>query len=100
MAWSMIGELLKHKDSLEILEVMQIGGDSLAQAIIEDFIIFDLVPKAMKYGTEISIELLKQTPKMVTAITEGTARNIEATGTLAERTGKGIKAAEGILGGI
>lgn len=82
------------------LDLIQIAGDSLAQAIVEDFVIFDLTPAFMKYGTEISTEVIKMLPKQTEAFLQGTASNIEATGVLLEKTGKGVKAAEGILGGI
>lgn len=87
-------------DLVKTLDILQIAGDSIAQAIIEDFVIFDLVPKAMKYGTEISVEIVKASPKVIEAGLQGSAANIEAMGTLAEKSGKGIKAAEGILGGF
>lgn len=86
---------LLNPELLKALDIAEMAGNSIAQAIVEDFVIFELVPKAMKYGTEIAIEVVKAVPKTVEAtgaLLEGEAEMIRAPGESLGAAAKGLTA--------
>jgi len=72
-------------ESLQRLDVLNMVSNSIAQAIVEDFFIFDLFPKAMKYGTEISVELIKSKP------IEQIGQAMSDYGSMTQKIGRGIQ---------
>jgi len=80
-----------NSDALKALDLAQIAGQSIAQAIVEDFVIFDLIPKGMKYGTEIAIQIIKEAPEMTEAVLQGEAELIRAPGESLGAAGKALK---------
>jgi len=73
-------------DTVIALDIVQACGNSLAQAIVEDFMIFDIFPQAMEYGSKVSIALIKNAP----ALAEGLGKMAEGAGKGIKYTGQGI----------
>lgn len=72
-------------DQLKQLDAANLIANSIAQAIIEDFMIFDMFPKALKYGSEITIELIKSKP------IEQIGQAMSDYGTMTQKVGRGVQ---------
>ena len=68
-------DLIEQKKRLDIAAIL---GNSIAQAIVEDFLIFDVFPLFLKAGEKISLEVIRTSPEI-----------IEATGSAVESMGRG-----------
>jgi hypothetical protein len=69
----------------------QLVADSVAQAIVEDFMIFEMFPKALKYGSEITIELIKSKPiEQVGELVKGVGKMQESQGKAVQYASKGL----------
>lgn len=72
-------------EAIKGLDLARITGNAVAQAIVEDFVIFDLMPKIAKYGTEIAVELIKSKP------IEQVGQAMSDYGTMTQKIGRGVQ---------
>lgn len=85
-------------DTIQKIDMAQLIANSVAQAIVEDFMIFDMFPKALKYGSEITIELIKSKPiEQAGQLAEGLGSYMKDTGIGIEKAGKGLYPWKGLI---
>ena len=82
----------------QTLDITKAVADSVCQAILEDFVIFDLSPKVMKYGAEIAIAFVESKPiaqvgQMAEGVGKGIGAGFEGFGKSIKYEGEGVQAA-------